>query len=54
MIPVHGYLPQGWTVAEWRQKQETDPKAVEKAARASMKVQVAAMRELLERRRTDA
>ena len=41
--PVHGYLPQGWTVAEWRQKQESDPKAVEKAARASMKIQVAAM-----------
>jgi len=41
--PLHGYLPQGWTVAEWRAKQETDPKAVEKAARASMKVQVAAM-----------
>jgi len=41
--PVHGYLPQGWTVAEWRAKQETDPKAVEIAARASMKVQVAAM-----------
>lgn len=41
--PIHGYLPQGWTVAEWRQKQETDPKAVEKAARASMKVQVATM-----------
>lgn len=41
--PIHGYLPQGWSVAEWRQKQESDPKAVEKAARASMKVQVAAM-----------
>ena len=41
--PVHGYLPQGWTVSEWRQKQEFDPKAVEKAARASMKIQVAAM-----------
>ena len=41
--PVHGYLPQGWTVAEWRGKQESDPKAVEKAARASMKVHVAAM-----------
>ena len=41
--PVHGYLPQGWGVAEWRTKQESDPKAVEKAARASMKVQVAAM-----------
>ncbi|MBR9901385.1 urocanate hydratase [Thalassospira tepidiphila] len=41
--PVHGYLPQGWTVAEWREKQESDPKAVSKAARASMRVQVEAM-----------
>jgi urocanate hydratase len=41
--PVNGYLPLGWTVAEWREKQENDPKAVEKAARASMKVHVAAM-----------
>ncbi|WP_298295397.1 urocanate hydratase [uncultured Litoreibacter sp.] len=41
--PVHGYLPLGWNVADWRRKQETDPKGVEKAARASMKVQVAAM-----------
>ena len=41
--PVHGYLPLGWTVAEWRAKQESDPKAVEKAARASMKTHVAAM-----------
>jgi urocanate hydratase len=41
--PLHGYLPQGWNVAEWRAKQESDPKAVEKAARASMKVQVQAM-----------
>lgn len=41
--PIHGYLPQGWSVAEWRARQESDPKAVEKAARASMKVQVAAM-----------
>ena len=41
--PLHGYLPQGWSVAEWHSKQESDPKAVEKAARASMKVQVKAM-----------
>ncbi|WP_425046383.1 urocanate hydratase [Primorskyibacter sp. S87] len=41
--PVHGYLPQGWTVADWRSLQETDPKKVEREARASMKVQVAAM-----------
>lgn len=41
--PLHGYLPQGWTVAEWRAKQESDPKSVERAARASMRVQVQAM-----------
>ncbi|MFW0777491.1 MAG: urocanate hydratase [Rickettsiales bacterium] len=41
--PVHGYLPQGWTMAQWKEKQASDPKAVEKAARASMKVQVQAM-----------
>jgi len=41
--PINGYLPQGWTMAEWRGKRESDPKAVEKAARASMKVQVKAM-----------
>lgn len=41
--PVHGYLPQNWGVAEWKAMQESDPKAVEKAARASMKTHVAAM-----------
>ncbi|MEO0772936.1 MAG: urocanate hydratase, partial [Pseudomonadota bacterium] len=41
--PVNGYLPQGWTMAEWRDKRERDPKAVEHAARASMKAHVAAM-----------
>jgi urocanate hydratase len=41
--PVHGYLPQGWSVAEWRAKQDSAPKAVEAAARASMKLHVAAM-----------
>ncbi|WP_146591660.1 urocanate hydratase [Puniceibacterium confluentis] len=41
--PVNGYLPQGWTMAQWKDKRETAPKEVEKAARASMKVQVKAM-----------
>ena len=41
--PINGYLPQGWSMAEWRDKRESDPDAVEKAARASMKVHVAAM-----------
>ena len=41
--PVHGYLPLGWSVGDWRARQETDPKAVERAARASMRTQVEAM-----------
>ncbi|MCB9958026.1 MAG: urocanate hydratase [Rhodospirillaceae bacterium] len=44
--PVNGYLPQGWTMAEWRDKRESDPAAVEAAARASMKVHVKAMLDL--------
>ncbi len=34
--PVNGYLPKGWSVAEWETKRQTNPGAVEKAARASM------------------
>jgi len=41
--PVNGYLPIGWSVAEWEARRETDPAAVEKAARASMAVHVRAM-----------
>ncbi|MCU0817304.1 MAG: urocanate hydratase [Cypionkella sp.] len=41
--PLHGYLPKGWSVAEWRAKQESDPAAVQAAARASMRDHVAAM-----------
>jgi len=41
--PINGYLPQGWGMAQWRAARESDPKAVEKAARASMKIHVAAM-----------
>ncbi len=41
--PVNGYLPIGWSLGDWRAKRESDPKAVEKAARASMKIQVQAM-----------
>ncbi len=48
--PINGYLPQGWSVAEWTEKRESDPKAVEKAARASMKVHVAAMVEFWNRK----
>ncbi|GAD59714.1 urocanate hydratase [Brevundimonas sp. BAL450] len=41
--PVNGYLPSGWTVAEWEAKRQTDPAAVEAAARKSMAVHVQAM-----------
>jgi len=40
---VHGYLPRGWTLEKWRSKQKSDPKSVEKAARASIKIHVEAM-----------
>jgi urocanate hydratase len=41
--PVNGYLPKGWGLAEWEAKRESDPKAVEKAAKASMADHVRAM-----------
>ncbi len=41
--PINGYLPAGWSVADWIARRECDPKAVEAAARASMAVQVRAM-----------
>ena len=41
--PYHGYLPKGWTVGEWRARQESAPEEVNRAARASMKDHVAAM-----------
>ena len=41
--PVNGYLPKGWSLEEWRDQREKDPKAVEKAARASMREHVEAM-----------
>ena len=41
--PLHGYLPKGWTLADWETRQETDPKAVERAAKRSMAEHVRAM-----------
>jgi len=41
--PVNGYLPDGWTVAEWIERREREPEAVAKAAKASMAVHVQAM-----------
>jgi urocanate hydratase len=41
--PVNGYLPRGWTLAEWQARREGDPKAVEQAAKRSMAEHVRAM-----------
>lgn len=41
--PMNGYLPAGWTVAEWFEKRESDPDAVAKAAKASMALHVRSM-----------
>ncbi|WP_417479586.1 urocanate hydratase [Maricaulis maris] len=41
--PANGYLPAGWSLAEWDEKRESDPAAVEAAAKASMAEQVKAM-----------
>jgi urocanate hydratase len=41
--PVNGYLPAGWTLAEWMEKRERDPAAVAAAAKRSMVTHVQAM-----------
>jgi urocanate hydratase len=43
--PVHGYLPVGWTVAQWESLQKSDPARVIAAASESMAVHVRAMLE---------
>jgi urocanate hydratase len=41
--PINGYLPENWTIGEWKEKRETNPKLVEAEARKSMKKHVSAM-----------
>jgi urocanate hydratase len=43
--PINGYLPAGWTLADWQERREREPKAVERAAKQSMAVHVRAMLE---------
>lgn len=43
---VHGYLPAGWTVEQWEERQKSDPKGVEAAARESIARHVRAMLDL--------
>ncbi|MBY0513296.1 MAG: urocanate hydratase, partial [Gemmataceae bacterium] len=47
--PLNGYLPQGWSLAEWRERAKTDPAAVVAAAKRSMAAHVRAMLELQRR-----
>src|SRR3954453_16973822 len=41
--PINGYLPAGWTLNEWQERRERDPKGVERAAKQSMAAHVRAM-----------
>ena len=41
--PVHGYLPIGWTIGQWRAAQQDDSEKVADAARDSMVIHVRAM-----------
>jgi urocanate hydratase len=41
--PVNGYLPAGWTLAQWEERRQSDPAGVAQAAKASMRAHVAAM-----------
>ena len=41
--PLNGYLPKGWTLAEWQTRRETDPKSVSQASKRSMAEHVRAM-----------
>ncbi|UPT63804.1 MAG: urocanate hydratase [Hyphomonadaceae bacterium JAD_PAG50586_4] len=47
--PINGYLPKGWTLAEWEDARKSDPRKVEAAARASMAEHVQAMLEFQKR-----
>jgi urocanate hydratase len=41
--PVNGYLPAGWSLADWESRRQADPDTVARAARASMATHVRAM-----------
>jgi urocanate hydratase len=44
--PRNGYLPRGWTMARAAEVRQSDPARIEREARASMKIHVAAMLDL--------
>ena len=41
--PLNGYLPIGWTLAQWAERRAADPEGVRDAAKRSMRVHVEAM-----------
>jgi urocanate hydratase len=41
--PINGYVPAGWTIAEWEAKRATHPAEVAAAAKKSMRIHVEAM-----------
>jgi urocanate hydratase len=41
--PLNGYLPRGWTISEWEDRRQRDPKGTVEEAKRSMAVQVGAM-----------
>jgi urocanate hydratase len=41
--PLNGYLPAGWSLAEWEERRARDPKGTQEAAKRSMATQVEAM-----------
>ena len=47
--PINGYLPNGWSLAEWESRRGADPKGVERAAKRSMSEHVRAMLEFHKR-----
>src|SRR5580700_9494508 len=47
--PVNGYLPIGWTLAQWESQRAADPAAVARAAKTSMARHVEAMLEFQRR-----
>ena len=43
--PLNGYLPSGWTLQQWEERRQSDPKGTVAAAEESMRIHVQAMLE---------
>ncbi len=41
--PINGYLPQGWSMEQWRARRQSDPESIVQPAKQSMALQVRAM-----------